>query len=467
MLFCLILLSCLYSCSRLEIKELLVNSIVGQEALLLKDVKKDFNNDLNYNKSSQKYSTNVLFKNFTQQKLIPIWEFSTQISNHNNIAFETPLIKTQKKVRIYNFQERPLTPEEQSSIFKKSIIRLLSIKRHNKFENIILTYTPSINYKKPFKDITLNNLKDFTGYIEYQNVSEEVLFVAKFINGKLYKKYPIIKSSKQLSQTKIINSSGTIKSSAKIASTNYGENQECGWVEEEVPIYGTLCITLGDPPIESCGEEIVGSEIQLIYVECDEGGGSEGFCDLPENYYICFEQGIGGGGDPGIPPTNYDGLSAAEIDLLNQLQALYRGRMTPSEREIFDNMSAINRLAYLRNAFAAEEYVKNNFVDGFYNGKADAFRHAYFVAMNTDKIGYNLAKALSDAHENVTQHPLEITMDLHNNSIGLLYNGNLNPGLDPRNYVINAFNSGSLLYISPTDANGGILPNSTLKITTQ
>ena len=60
------------------------------------------------------------------------------------------------------------------------------------------------------------------------------------------------------------------------------------------------------------------------------------------------------------------------------------------------------------------------------NDKADAFRHAYFNALNARDCGRNrdgqsYAKLFSDAHE--SEDPailhLERTMDLYNNSIGI------------------------------------------------
>ncbi|MFA6925223.1 MAG: RHS repeat-associated core domain-containing protein, partial [Bacteroidales bacterium] len=59
---------------------------------------------------------------------------------------------------------------------------------------------------------------------------------------------------------------------------------------------------------------------------------------------------------------------------------------------------------------------------GFYNDEADAFRHAYFNALNTQSFGRDLANKLGKAHE-ALDDPSKIKlnqkkMDLHNNAVG-------------------------------------------------
>lgn len=58
-----------------------------------------------------------------------------------------------------------------------------------------------------------------------------------------------------------------------------------------------------------------------------------------------------------------------------------------------------------------------------HNTIGDAYRHAYFAALNTQNMGYNNAKALGDAHECDTDSDKldEKDMDLNNNDWGYLY----------------------------------------------
>ena len=116
------------------------------------------------------------------------------------------------------------------------------------------------------------------------------------------------------------------------------------------------------------------------------------------------------------------------------------------------------------------------------NGVGDAFRHAFWLAINTRDVGTTRASEFGTAHESET-HPdllLEKEMDLFNNSVGLEYsfanpnstNSQLSTGL--QNKLLN----GDLRFLDPIDYNdpcfnplvcpnfpkgtGGILPNTQL-----
>lgn len=54
---------------------------------------------------------------------------------------------------------------------------------------------------------------------------------------------------------------------------------------------------------------------------------------------------------------------------------------------------------------------------GITNGKADAFRHAYWNALGTAEFGSYIMKLFADAHEH-GQSGLDVDMDLYNNHIG-------------------------------------------------
>jgi hypothetical protein len=55
-----------------------------------------------------------------------------------------------------------------------------------------------------------------------------------------------------------------------------------------------------------------------------------------------------------------------------------------------------------------------------HNGPGDAFRHCYWSALLTRDIGFNNAKAITDAHEEFPHNPAaEKQMDLHNNLQGM------------------------------------------------
>lgn len=68
-----------------------------------------------------------------------------------------------------------------------------------------------------------------------------------------------------------------------------------------------------------------------------------------------------------------------------------------------------------------EEYIGNTYgmendIDGT---QVNAYRHAMWNAVMTDKIGEKKAKKFADAHEQIPNNPVEyMEMDLHNNELG-------------------------------------------------
>jgi|GEM_PF-4179862 len=106
----------------------------------------------------------------------------------------------------------------------------------------------------------------------------------------------------------------------------------------------------------------------------------------------------------------------------------FRDRMSAAELVIFDEMPIGDQIDYLGSAFMAEQYMEyyyDNTGDyGFYNGIGDAFRHTYWNASATWKLGSEKVKELTDAHEDRVPNPdnpfeyKEVEMDLYNNQRG-------------------------------------------------
>lgn len=125
------------------------------------------------------------------------------------------------------------------------------------------------------------------------------------------------------------------------------------------------------------------------------------------------EGGISGGG---IVPI-YDLYAETPEILLFEYE--YRKLMTTEEIQIFESMSRSDQLKYLWNAKMALDKARELYPTSTKNGRGDAFRHAYFSALNAKELGLDLAKRLGDAHENHPFHTaFERDMDLHNNQIG-------------------------------------------------
>jgi hypothetical protein len=110
-------------------------------------------------------------------------------------------------------------------------------------------------------------------------------------------------------------------------------------------------------------------------------------------------------------------------------------------------------------------------VPGNLNGKADAFRHAFFQAINTVKIGKYDTKLFADAHESETPNNLikEKQMDLSNNEKGMDLIAFDHPNWTDinliANEVFNLISTGQLVYLSPINYNSTSFwddPNTTI-----
>ena len=72
------------------------------------------------------------------------------------------------------------------------------------------------------------------------------------------------------------------------------------------------------------------------------------------------------------------------------------------------------------NASTANSKTSEFYTSGFYNGNADAFRHAYWNVLMVGSIGSEMAFRFANAHEYgaENQPTIERDMDLHNNRLG-------------------------------------------------
>ena len=119
----------------------------------------------------------------------------------------------------------------------------------------------------------------------------------------------------------------------------------------------------------------------------------------------------------------------------------------------------------------ASQLVQNGTLTGIHNGKADAFRHTYWNAMDASEIGSYVTKLFTDAHEwNSDNHPLETQMDIFNNNIGRQIGEPLasnTPNSLIASIVLTYIQNGFVKYLTPIGDNGEILSNTSLKPTNQ
>ena len=105
----------------------------------------------------------------------------------------------------------------------------------------------------------------------------------------------------------------------------------------------------------------------------------------------------------------------------------------------------------------AEESTVNRYNNNGLNDVSDAYRHAYFNALNTREMGTWLAKKLSDAHESETPErwSLEVKMDKFNNSlghqVGNLYHNATDIQLS--NIIFDRIKNGKGVYLNPINRN--------------
>ena len=99
----------------------------------------------------------------------------------------------------------------------------------------------------------------------------------------------------------------------------------------------------------------------------------------------------------------------------------------------------------------AEELVTSGTLTGLGDGKADAFRHAYWNALGTAEFGSNIMKLFADAHEWGEAPSNSVTMDFYNNHEGRLLGEAFNffsSDSEIANAVLQALYNGVLKYIN-------------------
>ena len=141
-----------------------------------------------------------------------------------------------------------------------------------------------------------------------------------------------------------------------------------------------------------------------------------------------------------------------ELPLFQQDPYSVWGKLSQKEKDLIESfpMRAYN---IFQNRPIAEAETIRRFNKNGVNDKSDAFRHAYFNALNSRKIGKYYAGLFSDAHESDVSTALrkEKEMDLFNNNIGHSFAtgfpGISNAGLS--NEVYKKVTDGSLRYLSP------------------
>ncbi|MDW5290839.1 DUF6973 domain-containing protein [Formosa sp. PL04] len=172
-------------------------------------------------------------------------------------------------------------------------------------------------------------------------------------------------------------------------------------------------------------------------------------CSDPEalmKAYLIYQAMIEGG------DVNFEDL----IYVLENEQE-YTDWMSNDEKNLFLTLNKSEQLLYLASAKHALDETENRYLTlcERYNGKGDAFRHAYWNALSSSRIGVGLTNLLTTRHENkppeYPYHWKENEMDLFNNRVGrdIIANGSTNILQD----LQDAINNGNLRYLNNQGSN--------------
>ncbi|AGT08889.1 LysM peptidoglycan-binding domain-containing protein [Paracoccus aminophilus] len=158
-----------------------------------------------------------------------------------------------------------------------------------------------------------------------------------------------------------------------------------------------------------------------------------------------------------IPFVGGKKMTQTEADLLDKLGSRHGLAGLDEFKSISSNDSGDPGLAYRTADEKFPRFDANGApIKGAEDGHNDAFRHAYWNALMSDRFGEDFAAAMSTAHEGVPENPAaKEAMDLYNNEVGRRI-ARENPGASDEelaNKVEEAVRNGEMVVI---DANGNL-----------
>ena len=207
--------------------------------------------------------------------LRPLWTRSYVSKTSGYELAEIPVRVNKQEIALYNnLTNTPVTKEDQLAIVNASFKRLVIFRtKEGSFKQRLVTYIPDPEYlKKHQYDASGNYItklqKDFSGYMEYSELSGKRLFVLRIVNGKKVKAYRLetVNTGKAVSQPK-----------KGIKTLDYACFEVCS------PTYSRVCLYGGDPEVEACTDwEEAGNNCQTVCIFIPDadpvppgGGGTE------------------------------------------------------------------------------------------------------------------------------------------------------------------------------------------------
>jgi hypothetical protein len=144
---------------------------------------------------------------------------------------------------------------------------------------------------------------------------------------------------------------------------------------------------------------------------------------------------------------------------LAERRGFSKERITQAEAKMLDDLQMRKGLLGLKE-FADIRQDALHVAEGKFEGKgltdghADAFRHAYWNALMTQRYGEEWVREFATAHErNPSSHHIPVAMDLHNNEVGRKI-AQVNPDASPEelaNLVEQAVKDGKMVVIDKND----------------
>ena len=242
----------------------------------------------------------------------------------------------------------------------KTIFDRLVIFRENAsspFVSKIVRYHPDRPYLEKYNyDVShlhLYGLEDYTGYLEYLTPTGSRTGIVRVVDGRPVRRHAVPNS--QVLARRV---------SSKGMTTMSGGEWVCNDVCE--PAYGTICIGgTGDPDYpgdETCYDDVIGENCypDCEWVENPEEPVEPDFCDLPENWEICY-----GGGEPGEPEETQN-KENNPCDGVTKANALKNKVSVSSEINVIKNSSSETGYKFyvLDNSDYNTFYVGNGVVNG-------------------------------------------------------------------------------------------------------
>ena len=214
-----------------------------------------------------------------------------------------------------------------------------------------------------------------------------------------------------------------------------------------------------------------------LYSYLQQQGNTQDNITIAKNYidnligdanYLSFVRGHSNTGSVGtvwwLDNSWLENVNNFSLNFDSELYDIYQ-RLNPQEKVILALYPYQGYLISKNKPIAENEAITRHPSSTALNDKTDAFRHAFFNAMNERDcgtsmfgLGGSIAKLYSDAHESNTPPELNIEkqMDIHNNTVGqsLLHQSPSLSSTDNSslsNAVETALVNGQLVYLSPLD----------------